>query len=210
MSTAPTFARRAALGLALGFVVAGRARAAVDPATDPVVGAVRAYLAALTTLKASFIQLDHEGAVAEGVVYLARPDRLRFEYQAPAGLLVVANGASLRVYDPEIDRVTELPFADTPASLILRQDVDLGGRIQVVAAGRGSGLLSLTLIERDNPGLGSIEILFQDQPIELRQWTVVDAQGYATRVTLGDTRTGMPLDPALFDLSRLPITPIER
>lgn len=210
MSTAPTFARRALLGLALGFVVAGRARAAVDAATDPVVGAVRAYLAALTTLKASFIQLDHEGGIAEGVVYLARPDRLRFEYQAPAGLLIVANGASLRVYDPEIDRVTELPFADTPASLILREDVDLGGRIQVVAAGHGSGLLSLTLVERDNPGLGSIEILFQDQPIELRQWIVVDAQGYATRVTLGDTRTGMPLDPALFDLSRLPITPIER
>ncbi|MGH6719622.1 MAG: LolA family protein [Alphaproteobacteria bacterium] len=198
------------LGLGIALVVAGRARAAVDAATDPVVARVRAYLDGLTTLSASFIQLDHEGAVAEGVVYLARPDRLRFEYQTPAGLLIVANGASLRIYDPEIDRVTELPFADSPASLILRQDVDLGGRIQVVAVGSGSGLLSLTLVERDNPGLGSIEVLFRDEPIELRQWTVVDAQGYATRVTLSDTRAGVPLDPALFDLGRLPITPLER
>ena len=203
--------RGAVAGLAL-LALGGPARslASYDPAQDPVVEEVRAYLAALTTLRASFLQVNQAGDIAEGIVYLARPDRLRFEYQVPAGLLVVANGASLRVYDPEIDRVTELPFADTPASLMLREDIDLGGRIQVVSVGRDQGVLGMTVVERDNPGLGSLSVLFQARPLELRQWTVVDAQGYSTRVTLFDTQVGLALDPALFDLARLPVSPVER
>jgi outer membrane lipoprotein-sorting protein len=204
--TIPVLGRRALLGLGV-LALARPALAAYDPNTDPLVGDVRAYLAALTTLKATFLQVNHTGDVAEGVVYLARPDRLRFEYRQPQGLLVVANGASLRVYDPEIDTVTELPFSDTPASLILREDVDLGGTIQVVSVGLDQGVLTMAMVQRDNPGLGSLSVLFQVEPLELKQWTVVDAQGLTTRVTLFDTQTGLPLDPALFDLARLPLTP---
>jgi outer membrane lipoprotein-sorting protein len=191
-------------------LVAGRAGAAFDPAQDPLVGDVRAYLDALTTLKATFLQVNHAGDVADGIVYLARPDRMRFEYQQPPGLLVVANGTLLRVYDPEIETVTELPFADTPASLILRQDVDLGGVIKVVSVGLDQGALTMTVVQRDNPGLGALTVLFQAEPLELKQWTVVDAQGYSTRVTLFDTQVGLDLDPALFDLARLPLTPADK
>ncbi len=184
------------------------ARASYDPARDPAVGEVRAYLVALTTLKARFLQANSDGSVAEGLVYLARPDKLRFEYQSPAGLLLVANGSSLRVYDPEIDKVTELPFADTPASLMLRADIDLGGAISVIAIGREGGVVSITVAQRDSPGAGSLTAVFSERPFELRQWTVHDAQGFDTRVTLFDTQSGLALDASLFDLARLPLTPV--
>lgn len=207
---AAVWSRRTLLGLGAAGLLVARARASYDPNHDPLVGTVRAYLDDLTTLKARFIQVNHLGDVAEGIVYLARPDRLRFEYQQPPGLLVVANGASLRVFDPEIQTVTELPFQDTPASLILRPDVDLGGAVKVVSVGLDQGALTMTVVQRDNPGLGSLTVLFQAEPLELRQWTVVDAQGMGTRVTLFGTQTGLDLDPALFDLARLPLTPAQK
>jgi outer membrane lipoprotein-sorting protein len=212
-SRADLVARRKALGFGLAAVgaalgVGQNARAAsYDPAHDPAVAEVRAYLDGLTTLKARFLQANADGSVSDGIVYLARPDKLRFEYQTPKGLLLVANGTSLRVYDPEIDKVTELPFSDTPASLMLREEIDLGGDINVIAVGREGGVVTITVNQRASPGAGALTAVFSEHPFELKQWTVHDAQGYDTRITLFDTQADLPLDPTLFDLARLPLTP---
>jgi outer membrane lipoprotein-sorting protein len=47
---------------------------------------------------------------------------------------------------------------------------------------------------------GNLTLVFTAPVLELRQWTIVDAQGLSTTVSLRDVQTGVTLDPALFKL----------
>ena len=197
---------RASVGLALlvsGLLTVPMALAAADPAIDR----VAAYLNDITTLKARFIQVGPEGDLAEGMVYLERPHKVRFEYSSPAGLLLVSDGDRLQMWDPEIAELSEWPVTQTPAGMLLKERIDLGGEIEVLEVARESGFLRLTVAERADRGAGTLTVVFSEAPFELKQWWVKDAQGLTTRVTLLESQYGIALDPALFDFQARGLSP---
>jgi outer membrane lipoprotein-sorting protein len=196
--------RRAGLGLAASALGLGLARA--DAATDPAIDQVRDFLARITTLRARFMQVGPEGDLAQGVVYVARPSRMRFEYEEPAGLLLVSNGDDFKIYDPDIRKVTVVPLEDTPINLILGETIDFGTAIDVLDLKRGAGVIELTVADPEARGSGTLTVVFTEKPFELRQWFVVDAQGLTTRVTLLDAQYGLALDDSLFDIAAEPIS----
>ena len=63
---------------------------------------------------------------------------------------------------------------------------------------RRGGEIQIALVQTDEPAEGSITLAFAEQPFELRRWTVIDAQGYATHVVLEQIESGVPLDGELF------------
>lgn len=198
--------RRALAGLA-GLAAAaalGRPAAAAIPASDPDVARVQAYLQALTTVTARFIQVGPEGEVAQGQVWLQRPGRLRFEYQEPPGLLLVGDGLLLRLYDPTVNQLTDIPIASSPASILLDEEIDLGGAVEVLDVYARDGVLEMTVASRNEPGAGTLTVVFTQEPFELRQWYVQDAQGLTTRVTLLEAQYGLKIDQKLFVLENMP------
>jgi len=188
----------AGLGAALA-LPAAPARAAVA-ADDPDVLRVQDYLQRLTTVAARFIQVGPEGQVAQGQVWLQRPGRLRFEYQQPPGLLLVGDGFLLRLFDPEVNQTTDVPIDQSPAGMLLDETIDLGGAVEVLDVYRHDGVLEMTVADKAEPGAGTLTVVFTEQPFELRQWYVQDAQGLTTRVTLVEAQYGVKIDPRLFVL----------
>lgn len=157
------------------------------------------YLNGIGTLKAHFMQANPSGDTAEGTVYLARPGRLRLEYDPPSPILVVTHGTFLVYYDKQLDQTSYVDVDSTPAGVLVKPKVQLDqGELKVVRVSRASGVINITVTKREDPRQGNITLTFTEQPFQLRQWKVLDQQGQTTVVSLFDARSGMTLDNQLF------------
>lgn len=164
------------------------------------VARVEAYLNNITTFKARFLQINAEGKIAEGDVFLRRPGRARFEYEPPAQILVVADGTWLIFHDKELEETTRLPLYSTPISVLLKEDVVLAGDVTVTSVEKEANTLRINIIDTEEPEEGGITLVFSDKPLQLRKWLVTDAQGNSTSVTLSDMQRSIQIEPELFTL----------
>lgn len=168
--------------------------AAWTPPDGEIVAAVEAYLNGLPTVRARFAQTDADGGVDRGVLWLWRPGLARVEYSPPTDRLLVADGTWLVYFDAELDQVSHIPLDIGPFRFLLADRVSLEGDVRVTGVGRGGGLLRLAIEDPEAPGDGSVTLVFDEDPLALRQWEVVDPQGYLTAVTLFDAVLGERFD----------------
>jgi outer membrane lipoprotein-sorting protein len=162
------------------------------------VARVEAYLNSLNSMQARFLQLDAGGGVAIGDVYMRRPGRMRFEYEPPAQILVVADGTWLVFRDNEIKETTRLPLFSTPVSVLLQEVISLSGDVTVTKVENDSKALRVTVVDTENPDEGSITLVFSDDPLQLRQWLVTDAQGAVTSISISNLQKNVALRNDLF------------
>lgn len=198
--------RRTFLGLPLFAPLlfdAGAARAAVTPAPLSAadradIARVEAYMNGLHTLKSRFLQVAPDGSTAGGVAWVDRPGRMRFQYAPPSPLLMVAGHGLFFFHDSQINQTTNLPLDATPLGLLLRDNLRLAGDVTVTAVTRLPGQLQVSMVRTGSPDDGSLTLVFADNPLALRQWSVVDAQRQETRVSLFDIEIGGSFDQSLF------------
>ncbi len=158
-----------------------------------------AYLSSLENLQGNFLQVGPDGSVAEGKFYLRRPGRLRFEYEPPDNLLVVADGTWVAVKD-SAGPAQRYPIASTPLNLLLGKNVNLTDSARVLNVDSQPGALLITLADRSGEAPGQITLIFDQPTLQLRQWVVTDAQGLQTTVALRNVQAGIRADNALFVL----------
>ena len=194
--------RRRVLASALALVVFplrfDGALAAKRVEHDDAVIQVESYLNSIKTLSARFLQVDSDGNVTKGRFYLRRPGRLRFEYDDPSPLLIVADGIWLILHDRELGQVSRYPLFETPLGALVDEPVNLREKVEVVRVEQALGVLRIMVVDRANPDDGWIDITFTEPPLLLRQWKVRDAQGSTIELSLTDIRVNQNLDPNLF------------
>ena len=159
---------------------------------------IEQYLNGLTTLKADFVQINPNGGTVTGELYYQRPDKMRLDYDPPSEILIISDGWTIVYYDRRLDQVSHLFINSTPLGFLLSDEIRLSGDVTVTEVDRSAGELHVTLVQTDEPNQGSIQLSFAENPLELRRWTVVDAQGLPTRVVLERPETGLPLERELF------------
>ncbi len=164
---------------------------------------VERYLTEIRTLEARFVQVSSNGSVAEGDLYINRPGRLRFEYDPPFPVLMLADGLVLLYYDKELEEATYLPLWETPLWFLLKDEIKLQDNVRLLAIERGLGSLRLTVEEAGDDAQGRVTLVFSDRPLALKKWIVTDAQGITTEVALVSLRAGVDLDEALFDRRKI-------
>lgn len=173
--------------------------AVLDAAAKADVARIERYLNELTTLDAKFVQFSGQG-LAEGRVVLSRPGKMRIEYQDPVPILMVASGFLLMYHDRELIQTTYLPVSETPAGILLKDQIVLSGDVTITNFERGPASIRLTLVETDAPDAGSVTLAFEDTPLRLIKWQVQDAQGNEVDVALLEPRFGAEVDNELFSL----------
>ena len=161
-----------------------------------------AYLNGLQTLTARFTQVNDDGSISTGTLYIKRPGRVRFEYDPPEKSLVMAGGGQVAIFDGRSNQGPEqYPLKRTPLNLILERKVDLARRNMVV--GHASDGVTTTVVAQDpeHPEYGSLELVFSASPVELRQWVITDEGGNQTTVILQDMQKGGELSSFLFNIT---------
>ena len=199
MRRAVAAALSAAAPLGLAWVLDPEpAPAALPPAYAADIARIEAYLNDLSTLRSEFVQINPDGRKVTGELYYQRPDKMRLDYDPPSPILIISDGWWVIYYDRQLEQVSHLSIGSTPLGFLLSDDIRLSGEVTVTDVARADGELKVTLVQSDEPNQGSIQLAFAEEPLELRRWTVVDAQGQATYVVLEALETGMPLDRELF------------
>jgi outer membrane lipoprotein-sorting protein len=148
---------------------------------------IETYLNTLTTMESRFLQFSDEG-VAEGRIYLDRPDHLRIEYTPPTPVLMVASDIIVMFHDTALKQTTFLPVSETPAGFLLEKRIELGGDLTVTDFERSAQTFMVTLVQTDAPASGSVSLMFEDNPMRLAKWRVIDAQGAWVEVALMEPR----------------------
>ncbi len=160
---------------------------------------IEQYVNSIRTLQARFVQSNPNGSVVQGTLYLRRPGRMRFEYDAPSQLKIVADGSQVTLWDPANRDFGQWPIGWTAASFLVRDSLKLSGDLTVESLQRGSdGLLQLTVVQTRKPQEGKIIVRLAENPLALRGWTIVDNRGNRVNVALVDVRSGMQLADSLF------------
>lgn len=160
---------------------------------------VEAYLGAMRSLKARFLQVAPDGSVSEGTAWIVRPGRMRFQYDPPSPLLLVAANGDVIFQDRQLAQVSHIPIGSTPLGILLADRITLSGAVTVTAVTRLPGQLQITMVRTASPGDGSLTLVFADNPLALKQWSVIDAQQNDTRVSLFGIELGGSFDPKLFE-----------
>lgn len=198
--------RRATLGafLAVTLVPLSSATAATAPPAAALtlqdsadLQRIAAYLSGIRTMYAKFQQVSAGGGRATGQLWMARPGRMRFEYDPPSPILLLADMFYVYYVDKELVQMSKVGLKSTPAWLLLRDPVTFNDLI-VTRFERSANTIKLTVVEKTEPDNGSLTMVFNDNPLALRQWSIVDQQHKTTTVSLYDERFGVALDPKLF------------
>jgi outer membrane lipoprotein-sorting protein len=159
---------------------------------------VAAYLDGIGTMYARFRQVASDGTVASGQMWVERPGRMRFEYDPPSPILLLADGWYVHYVDKSLAEETKVGLKSTPAWFLLRERIAFDSDLVVTRFERGAQALRVTVVQKDQADNGTLTMVFRRQPLALRQWTIVDQRGTSTTVTLSGVRVGMPLDAKLF------------
>lgn len=189
-----TFALAPAAALVLSLGLALPAAAAKIPLNE-----ISRYLNSLTTATAEFTQVNPDGTISTGTVYIRRPGRVRFEYNNDK-TLVVASGGNVTIVDPKSNGGPQsYPLSKTPLSIILARNVNLARANMVTGYTEAKNSTVVTAQDPAHPEYGNIKMVFTS-PTELRQWVVTDDAGQKTTVILGEMRKGGSIPDSKFVL----------
>ncbi len=160
---------------------------------------IETYLNNIKSLQATFVQMASNGATAEGRLFIKKPNKIRMEYAEPTNVLIVGDGDFIVYNDLDLDQVTHIDYDDIPASLILSNKIKIDGKkLKVIDFYQDSGSTSITLDYAEKGDIGPITLVFANDPLELKQWKIVDPQSVEVTVSLYDTVTDADVDDDVF------------
>ena len=164
-----------------------------------------AYLDSARMMTADFVQIGPDGQRSEGQLYIDRPGRMLFHFDPPAKLEIVADGRTIAVRDQKLDTQDLYFIAQTPLKFLLNDRIDLAKDTTVKHVTVDENAATIEIEDRATFG-GSAEIalVFDPDSFALKQWTVIDAQGFQTVVSLFNVDLTTKPDPDLFHIDQSP------
>ncbi len=159
---------------------------------------IEKYFNAIRTMKARFVQTNPNGSIIQGTFYVRRPGRLRFEYDPPSQLKIVADGFQVTMWDPTTKDFGQWPIGWTAVSFLVKDPMSLSGDLRVEKLERVNGLIEATMSQTKKPQDGKVIVRFSENPLTWRGWTIIDSRGQQVSVALTDMQTGMQLADSLF------------
>ena len=162
---------------------------------------VSSYLSSLQTLVGNFVQVGPDGSKTKGDFVIQKPGKVRFEYDAPTQIAIVADGSSLAVRDKKLATQDIYPLSQTPLRFLLSDRIDLLKDTNVVSVTADDVFISVTIEEKQALiGTSRLMLMVGAKDGQLKQWTVTDPQGYDTTVAVYNLDSSKKVDPGLFKI----------
>jgi outer membrane lipoprotein-sorting protein len=175
------------------------ATTALDPQQRAVIDRVNNYLSSTDILSGNFVQVGPDGSRSQGEFFIQKPGRVRFEYDPPSPIDIVADGQSVVVRDRRLATQDLYPLSQTPLRFLLSDRVNLLKDTNLVALYTDDVFITVVVEEKNGiVGTSRLMIMFSTKDMQLKQWTVTDPQGYDTTVAVYNLDTTKKPDPNLF------------
>ena len=155
-------------------------------------------LAAVETAKGRFSQISNDGSITSGEFALRRPGQMRFDYDDPTPIRIIADGTTVAIEDTALETIDRVPIAATPLGMILSKKLDFEKRANVLSVTQDTGRINIALEDKSDEHEGQLVLMMDASDYELLGWWTLDEAGGITEVLLKDVETGVKLDPKLF------------
>ena len=160
---------------------------------------VSTYLSNIRTLQGDFVQVGPDGGKSEGEFFIQKPGKVRFDYNPPSPVELIADGSSVVVRDRKLATQDLYPLSQTPLRFLLSDQLDLMRDTNVVGVYADDVFVTVVIEERQIiAGTHRLMMMFGAKDMQLKQWTVTDPQGYDTTIAVYNLDTTKPPDPNLF------------
>ena len=175
--------------------------AALKPDQRAIIQRVNEYLSKTQTLTGKFVQVGPDGRRTQGEFSLQKPGKIRFDYDPPSPIELVADGQSVVVRDRRLATQDVYPLSQTPLRFLLSDRVDLTKDTNLVAVYADDVFITVVVEEKNGVvGTSRLMMMFSAKDVQLKQWTVTDPQGYDTTVAVYELDTSKRPDPSLFKI----------
>ena len=164
------------------------------------------FLANTQTFEASFEQTlrTHDGEIlqqTEGMFFLNRPGKFRWNYQSPYEQIIVSDGVRVWIHDVELKQVTvqkqDVSLPSSPMAL-LEDSATLHQNFTVVPLDEKAGVYRLKLLSKSKESdFGEIVIGLDDKGLRFMQ--LHDQFEQVTDIVFSDVSTNAKLSEDLFE-----------
>jgi outer membrane lipoprotein-sorting protein len=174
---------------------------ALDDNQRSLIDRISLYLSTINTLVGRFVQVGPDGTKSEGQFYIYKPGRVRFEYNPPNPIDITADGRLVSVRNRNLDTQDLFPLSQTPLRFLLSERIDLRRETNVVGV-YADDIFATVVIEEKQPLIGTsrLMMMFDAKNLQLKQWTVTDAQGFDTTVAVSNLDLSTRPDPSIFTI----------
>jgi outer membrane lipoprotein-sorting protein len=174
---------------------------ALSPEQRSIVDRVDNYLSSMQVLSGKFVQVGPDGRRTQGMFYISKPGKVRFEYDDPSPIELIADGSSVVVRDRRLATQDVYPLSQTPLRFLLSDHVDLMRDTSLVAVYSDDVFVTVVVEEKNGlVGTSRLMMMFAAKDMQLKQWTVTDPQGYDTTVAVYNLNTTQRPDPSMFKI----------
>lgn len=175
--------------------------AALKPEQRAIIERVNNYLSSMQVLSGKFVQVGPDGGRTQGEFYISKPGKVRFEYDEPSPIELIADGQSVVVRDRKLATQDVYPLSQTPLRFLLANNVDLMKDSSLAAVYADDVFITVVVEEKNGVvGTSRLMIMFSAKDMQLKQWTVTDPQGYDTTVAVYNLDTSRRPDPSMFKI----------
>lgn len=165
---------------------------------------VSAAFNAMRDMQATFTQIEFDGVRTTGRFFLTKPGKVRFQYDRPSPLEIIADGSDLVVRDRKLNTQDFYPLKQTPLRYLLNEQIDLSKDTKVLALLQEPDLVTVVIEDKNDFSQGQLALFFDAKSLELRQWSVIDGAGRETAVAVQNVTLNRPNNPELFRILVLP------
>jgi outer membrane lipoprotein-sorting protein len=170
-----------------------------EPKQRALVDKVSAYLTRVQVMSGDFAQIGPDGRRSQGQFYVQKPGKIRFDYDSPSRIDIVADGSSVVVRDRKLATQDVYPLSQTPLRFLLADRIDLLKDATVTAVSADETYVTVLVEEKHVVvGTSKLMMMFGAKDFQLKQWIVTDPQGYDTTVALSNLDTAKRPDPDMF------------
>jgi len=190
--------RQFVAGATACFALAGLPLSALA-AANPVAAQIADHFSSVKTMMGEFVQFGPRGEQTGGKFFIQRPGKLRFNYDKPSPMRVIADGKNVVIGNMKLRTWDLYPLSKTPLSLLLSERIDLGHQM-VRDVKEEADLTTIVLGDKTIFGDSTITLMFDPKTFDLRQWTITDVQAKDTSVMIFNVQNGVNLDPSVFEI----------
>lgn len=187
-------------------LMAPAAQAAKDAKLTPKdvekINKVSGFFNGFETLTGQFVQVGPRGNVSNGVFYISKPGKMRFEYNPPSPYLIVSDGTWVVIMNRKNKRTDHYPLSSTPLQLVLSKDVDLLRQARILNVKTEDGSIKLTLAAKNKAVPGTLTLTYSEEKSEIQEWAVIDGEGRRTTISLSEISAGGDHAAGLFTVVR--------
>jgi outer membrane lipoprotein-sorting protein len=179
----------------------GATTTAFDPSQRALVDKVSGYLSTVHVMSGNFVQVSADGRRTKGTFYIQKPGKVRFEYDPPSPIDIIADGSSVVVRDRKLATQDLYPLSQTPLRYLLTDRIDLLRDTNVIAV-NADELYVTIMIEEKHAVIGTsrLMMMFGAKDFALKQWVVTDPQGFDTTIAVSNLDSARRPDPSLFKI----------